>query len=88
MYKHWEKRHGDKPAAKQLITRFKLALKKKKLTAEQLSEQAPLEQGDLEDGYEQLRGPDAVPAEDVFSYSFELHSQEHREQWLAAEGTI
>ena len=87
MYKHWERRQGDNPAAKQLIARFKLALKKKKLTAEQLGEQAPLEQGEKEDGYEHLRGPGELPAEDVFSYSFELHSQEHRD-WLAAEGSI
>ena len=87
MYKHWERRQGDNPAAKQLIARFKLALKKKKLTAEQLGEQAPLEQGEKEDGYEHLRGPGELPAEDVFSYSFELHSQEQRD-WLTAEGSI
>ena len=40
-----------------------------------------------EEGYEQLRGPNAVASEDMFTFDFEMHSIEHRE-WLDAVGTI
>jgi hypothetical protein len=88
MFKHWEKRHGDNPAAKQLIARFKAILKNKRLTMAQLDAKAPLVlEGEAEDGYEQVRSLDAIASEDLFTYDFEMHSDEHRE-WLAAVGSI
>jgi hypothetical protein len=53
MYKHWTAKHGDNPAAQQLIARFKVALKNKRLSVEQLNARAPLEH-EVEGG-EQLR---------------------------------
>ena len=70
----------------QLIERFKVALKKKRLTVAQLDEVAPLQQLE-EDGYEELRGPDVVDEKDMFTFDFELNSLEHG-TWLADEGTI
>jgi hypothetical protein len=88
MYKHWVAKHSDNPAAKQLIARFKLALKNKQLSTDQLDSKAPLElEGPVEDGHEQLRSPTDVTAEDMFVYDFEMNSEGHR-AWLAAAGTI
>ena len=87
MFKHWEKRHGDNPAAKQLIARFKVVLKNKRLTMAQLDAKAPLMlEGEPEDGYEQVRSLDSIASEDMFSYDFVMNSDEHRE-WLAAAGS-
>jgi|TARA_B110001469_G_C9613531_1_gene305296 hypothetical protein len=85
MYKHWTAKHGDNPAAQQLIARFKVALKNKRLSVEQLNARAPLEH-EVEGG-EQLRSPDAVTSEAFFFDEFEMHSEGHR-AWLAAAGTI
>ena len=64
MFKHREKRHGDNPAAKQLIARFKAILKNKRLTMAQLDAKAPLVlEGEAEDGYEQVRSLDAIASE-------------------------
>ena len=87
MYKHWVSKHSDNPAAQQLIARFKVALKNKRLSAAQLDERAPLEMHGEGEGYEQQRSPDTVTSEDVFTYDFEMHSEEHR-AWLIATGTI
>ena len=70
----------------QLIERFKVALKKKRLTVAQLDEVAPLQQLE-EDGYEALRGPDVVDEKDMFTFDFELNSLEHG-TWLDEVGTI
>ena len=68
MYKHWKKRHSNNPAATQLIKRFRLALKKKRLSVADLDVEAPIVQLE-EEGYEQLRGPDSVPSEDMFTFN-------------------
>ena len=75
------------PAAAQLIARFKAILKKKRMTVEQLDAVAPLVQREDEEGYEQLRGPDSIATEDLFTFPFEMHSLEHH-NWLNAFGTI
>lgn len=87
MYTHWKRVHGDNDAAKQRIARFKIALKNKRLTADQLVERAPVEQGEAEDSYEQMRSPDVVASENMFTYPFEMLSDEHR-TWLEATGTM
>ena len=74
------------PAATELIKRFKVILKKKRLTVEQLDAVVPFVQLE-EEGYEQLRSPDVVPAEDMFTYPFEMFSDDHR-AWLEATGTM
>ena len=80
-------KHSDNPAAQQLIARFKVALKNKRLSAAQLDDRAPLEMHGEGEGYEQQRSPDTVTSEDVFTYDFEMHSEGHR-AWLIATGTI
>ena len=44
LFKHWEKKHGENPAAKQLVARFKMLLKNKTLSLERLdaAAQSPL----------------------------------------------
>ena len=74
------------PAATELIKRFKVILKKKRLTVEQLDAVAPFVQLE-EEGYEQLRSPDVVDSKDMFTFDFELHSLAHG-AWIDAEGTI
>ena len=87
MYKHWVSKHSDNPAAQQLIARFKVSLKNKRLSAVQLDDRAPLEVHADGEGYEQQRSPDAVTSEDMFTYEFDMHSEGHR-AWLIATGTI
>ena len=87
MIKHLDAVHSDNPAAMQLKTRLRVMLKNKRLTVEQLDARAPLVQRE-EEGFEQLRRPaDAVASEDMFTFDFDMHSDEHRE-WLTATGTI
>lgn len=86
MYKHWQAKHADNPAAKALVTRFKTILNRKNLTVPQLDAIAPLEQL-KEEGYEQRRSLDTVATEDMFSYSFGMNSDGHL-QWLNAAGTL
>lgn len=83
---HTHAQHGDNPAAAALIVRFKAILKKKKMSVEQLNAVAPFAQLE-EDGYEQLRSPNDVPSQDMFSYNFEINSLAHGD-WLAAVGNI
>ena len=86
MFKHWKARHGDNPAAQQLIARFKAILNNKRMTIPRLDAVAPLVQLE-EEGYEQLRRPETVPSEDMFTFDFQMYSVEHRE-WLDKVGTI
>lgn len=93
---HWEKQHASNPASAQLIKRFKLALKDRKIAAAKLDAEAPLlrledeghEEAREQEGYEPLRKPgEVLPAEAFFDYDFEIFSDEHS-NWLNNTGTI
>ena len=96
LYEHWEKQHASNPASAQLIKRFKLALKDRKIAAAKLDVEAPLlrledeghEEAREQEGYEPLRKPgEVLPAEAFFDYDFEIFSDEHS-NWLNNTGTI
>ena len=87
---HWQNMHKGNPAAEQLVTRWRVAMKNKSISLADLNVCAPCQMtGDKAAGYEPLREPPSPAAGSTihFPHTFAFGSAEYHE-WLLATDTL